>query len=75
MGVCFSGERTNFLRPSFPLVVHSSELFSVQFGMSVGVVLIQVMLGYLCWRGSMDVAPDVSRRHKLTLTVLLLPLS
>lgn len=74
MGVCFSGERTNFLRPSFSLVVYSFELFSVQF-MSVGAVLVQVMLGYLCWRGSMDVAPDVSRRHKLTLTVLLLPLS
>lgn len=43
--------------------VRSHRLFSIQFGMPLGIILVWFMFGQICWLCFMAIASDFTRRH------------
>lgn len=42
------------------------KLFPIQFGMSIGGVLVQLMFEVTCWRDFLGIASGITSRHKVT---------
>lgn len=80
--VCSCWGKSIFLTPNIPclpVVLHVGRrpygLFPTHFGMSVGVILVQLMLiMQLCWWDFMGVASHITRRHSITADFLILAL-